>query len=485
MTAIFLSRRWRRQPTHPAPIADAFRRPGLSVFLPPHLVDLATGKTSLTKTAYGKFGVGRSGLEYEYTGSDFNNSFTAADGGTGESWLFVVDSIPSAADYIVGSSSNGLRNNVGTLNLNVASSTRCQGAAAIAAGDVVYAQGTNANYRLVTRYESLADTGSFGNWANLSGLGERAGAKYALGIRWVGAPPPLPLVLSLIDNPWQVIRRTPRRIYFGGASAAALAGDATGSASATGALTTAIPIAGAALGIATASGALSTAIPLAGAAAAVVDAGGALTAQITLSGEALAQAIAVAALSTGITLTADAVAEAAASGSLDTIIALIASASAQASATGDLSAGAGGAELAGAATAAATVTGALSVEIRLSAAALAQALASGDLSSSIALAAEVLAQAGAAGVLTSSIRLDAAALAQALVSGSLTTSIALSGAAAGLASASGELSGGSLVVLAPDPRYSVRAEPRLYRATAIAATRSARAVRRDYSVALQ
>lgn len=257
-------------------------------------------------------------------------------------------------------------------------------------------------------------------------------------------------VASLSNNPWQIFQPLQRRIFVASAGgAAALAGNAAAQASATGSLTTAIPIAAAALSISTASAALSTAIPLSGAAASVASSNGSLTAQIRLGANALAQAIASAGLSSGIILTANAVAQAAAQGTLSTLINLIANAQGSASASASLTAGSGG--LSADAQAQATASANLTVQIQLSAAALAQAAASASLTAgSGGLSANALAVATAQGDLTVPIALTAAALAQAFSSGSLVTQIQLVAHASGQVSASGQLQGAALVI---DPRY--------------------------------
>lgn len=243
-------------------------------------------------------------------------------------------------------------------------------------------------------------------------------------------------ILELSDNPWQIFKSQSRRVWVGVAGTAGLQANATGQATATGALTTAIPIAGAALSIASATGSMTTAIPLSGSAASVSTASGAMTAQIKLSAAALAQAVASAALSSGIILTASAVSQAAAQGTLASAIQMIASAAAQATASASLTAGGG---LSANAAAQATASAALTVQIQIAASALAQATSSASLTTGGGLSASALAQAGASGTLTTQIKLTAAALAQAIASGGLTASINLSANAPATAQASGTL----------------------------------------------
>lgn len=277
----------------------------------------------------------------------------------------------------------------------------------------------------------------------------------------------------LFANPQDIYRPVPRRIYVdfgaGGAAGAVLEGAAAGAASASGALTTGIPIAGAALAVATASGSLAVGIPLAGAAASLSDATGTLTAQITLSGAALAQAVSSALLSSGITMTAAAVAQAAADGTLVTAIQMLGSAQAQAGATGSLTTSTGGLE--GTAQASATASASLTTVIRLSGSAIAQAAASGGLTAgaSIDLAGAAVSAAYASGELTVNIALTAQALAQAIAQGSLTAQILMEADAAAQAGAGAALSGGSAFVI-PSAR-TIRAITGGRRPAAIQTTR--------------
>lgn len=278
---------------------------------------------------------------------------------------------------------------------------------------------------------------------------------------------------SLFQNAYQIFKPVQRRIYFDvGASApagAVLEGAASGAASASGALTTGIPIAGAALSVATASGALSVGIQLSGAAASMSSASGTLTAQITLSGAALAQAVSSALLSSGITMTAAAVAQAAADGTLVTAIQMLGSAQAQAGATGSLTTSTGGLE--GTAQASATASASLTTVIRLSGSAIAQAAASGGLTAgaSIDLAGAAVSAAYASGELTVNIALTAQALAQAIAQGSLTAQILMEADAAAQAGAGAALSGGSAFVI-PSAR-TIRAITGGRRPAAIQTTR--------------
>lgn len=198
-----------------------------------------------------------------------------------------------------------------------------------------------------------------------------------------------------------------------------LGGGAPASATASGALTTAIKVAGAAVVAATASGAISTSIRLAGAAASVTLAGGDLTIQIRLQGDALAAAVAAAGLTTAIQLAA--------------------TAQAGAQASGDLTTGAGAAALAGNALASAIASGSLTTIIRLDGAALAGAIAQGVLTTGISLDGAAAVGAAAQGALSTEIRLAGAAIGSALASGDISGAAQLAGAAIGSALAAGDL----------------------------------------------
>lgn len=256
-------------------------------------------------------------------------------------------------------------------------------------------------------------------------------------------------IKTLSANPFKMLRKIKSSIYLdmgaAGGGAAVLEGSASGAASASGSLTTGIPISGAALSVASASGTLAVGIPLAGAAASMSTASGSLTAQITLAGSALAQAVSSALLSSGITMTAAAVAQAAADGTLTTAIQLLGGAQAQAGGSGSLTTSTGGLE--GNAQASASASASLSTQIRLSGAAIASAGASGSLGGSANLAGTAVSAASASGELTVNIALTAQALASAIAQGSLTAQILLDADAAAQAQAGAALSGGAGFVL--------------------------------------
>ena len=191
-----------------------------------------------------------------------------------------------------------------------------------------------------------------------------------------------------------------------GGGAAALAGDAAGQASATGNLTTDIPLTGASVVVATATGSLNVPIDLSGNAAAVSAAAASLTTQIPVAGVASGNS--------------------AASGELSSDISLSSDANTQSTATADLTA---------------TIT--------LSGAAVAQALANAGIDTSILLGANAAGQATATGALDGDSNIAGNAQTSASATGSLDTAIDMAGAAQGSANATGwiEIYGGTLADL--------------------------------------
>lgn len=244
---------------------------------------------------------------------------------------------------------------------------------------------------------------------------------------------------------------------------AALTGAATGGASATGALSTAIRLVGAAIAGASAAGSLSAPINLVGASATISAAGaGALTTTIRLDGAAVAAAIASGTLNTS-GLAGAAVAGAAGASVLTTQITLSGAAIAAALASGALTATA--ANLAGGAVAGVSGAGVLSTGIPLAGAATASVVGAGGLVTAIQLAGAASAAISAGGNLVVSVRFSGAALTAAVGSGALLTSVSLSGAAVAGAVAAGLLSD---VALRASPRRTATAAARVRRCVTVA-----------------
>lgn len=262
--------------------------------------------------------------------------------------------------------------------------------------------------------------------------------------------------LQITRNPqmlWDAFQPRQSGLFVPSGGAIALQGAAIALASATGALSTVVPVAGMAIGVATASGMLSAVLPLAGSAAAVATAAGTMTLGVAISGSAIAAALATGALSTAVPLAGAAAAHASASGQATLQIALSGAAVASGAATGALSVS-GSAALAGNAVATAVASGALSVAIPLAGVAQVHAAASGNLSNAQPLAGAAVAVLAASGNLVVNVSVSGVALAHAFAAGSLTVQIPLSGNAVLHASAAGLLSGGQ-AGWASDPRFTV------------------------------
>lgn len=236
-------------------------------------------------------------------------------------------------------------------------------------------------------------------------------------------------------NPWALFESAGLWIDQPTGASAGLAGSATGQASASGTLTTGIPLSGAAVVQATGSGSLTTQIPIAGVAAAVASASGMLSLGISLSGAALVTT--------------------AASGQMQIVVALSGNAIAQAAATGALGVSSG-LMLSGSAIVQASASGALSIAIPMSGAAQVHAGATGALTagSAAALTGAAVTLAAALGALTVTVSLSGAAVAQAVAAGGILVQVPLSGPAVMHAVAMGFLTGGQPSVLAP--RHALR-----------------------------
>lgn len=243
-------------------------------------------------------------------------------------------------------------------------------------------------------------------------------------------------------------------LYARSAVGQALEGNAAGTASASGALTTQIPLAGAALSIVTANATISTSIPFAGAAAAITTADAVITTAIPLEGAAPSEASAAAGLDTGISMAASAqgaaqgqgdltveirlsgaaLSQAAAAAGLDAAILLAGAAQGEAGAAAELASG----DIAGNAQGQAGAQGELTIQVRLQGAALSAALAAAGLDTAIPLAGGAQGAAAAGASLTTAIPFLGAAVSVSGAQADLYTNLTLAGAAQGEA-ASGAL----------------------------------------------
>lgn len=247
---------------------------------------------------------------------------------------------------------------------------------------------------------------------------------------------------ELTNNPWQIFAPRQRNIYVSVASgAAALAGNATDTATTTGALTTDIQIIGASASISTATGALDTGIPLDGISASVSTADGTLSAQIKFYAAALSVASAAGALDTVIQLDGAGIGASASTGSITTQIVLSGGAISAALATGDLTTVPDG--LAGAASTLSSAGGALTTQIPLAGAASALSISTGGLTTGIPLDGVSAAVSHVTGDLTISITMSTDAIAQSVANGSLSTLVQLSASSLSVALATGVLTAGA------------------------------------------
>lgn len=243
-----------------------------------------------------------------------------------------------------------------------------------------------------------------------------------------------------VDAPYAFLRPRLKRVLVSSAAAENIltAVSAAATASASGAITTAIPLAGASLSASTTSGSITTGIALAGDAAGLSGASADLAAQgAQLAGAAASVSVADGLFTTQITFSGAALSSALATAGITTDIPLDGAAAGAASASGDLSSGAG---LGGAASSSSAASATITTEIRLSGAAVAAALATAGLTTgSSGLAGAAAGASTAAGAITTAIPLAGTATAVATGTAGLGVPVLLEGAAASVSSATGEL----------------------------------------------
>jgi hypothetical protein len=276
---------------------------------------------------------------------------------------------------------------------------------------------------------------------------------------------PAAYALSLSQDPWQILTAPPRKkgLVFGADLGSGGGLSASGAAAAAGSATLQADVALAGVAVAVAGGAADAQIfvPLSATGFSVSAGSAGLTATITVSAAGLAEAAGAAGLSASVLLAGAAAATAAGNASLAATLAAAASGSAQAGGSATLSGGSPGA-LSAAGSATAGGLAGLDVQVSLSAAGSAAAGGSALLGGGAAgsLSASGAAQAGGSGLLTASVVLTAAGFVQAMGAGALFVSIDL--AASGQATAGGlaHLALQGTTLLAIDPRYRVRLQPR-------------------------
>lgn len=184
----------------------------MSVFLPPYLIDLATGEKTIVEGPRAAYGVTPDGKTFAYEGADYSSSFTLSGGGTPESYLLVIGKIVEGLSSWVlkkSGANTGLRIYLNKWRLVAADGTMCETTVNAAAGDVMFARGKSAGYELITHSERLTGSSGYGNWNALETIGGAAGnGDLALIIRWVGDEntPTTEEAQQLIENPWQIFQ---------------------------------------------------------------------------------------------------------------------------------------------------------------------------------------------------------------------------------------------------------------------------------------
>lgn len=214
-----IKRPWTRQPQQPVAINPKFAKPGMSVFLPPFKKNLS-GSGSMTESTAAAYGITPYGKTFAYTGDAFNDAFTLPTGSAPESYLFVAATVgANNSVYVLGSSADGIGFDSGNWKLRPKGSNRCISTVAAAAGDVVYAQGIDGDYKLVTQNEVVTNTGSFGN-LDLVEVGDSAANSLALIVRWEGTDVPNDAeIQQLVNNPWQIFEPQTQYLPTGAAAA--------------------------------------------------------------------------------------------------------------------------------------------------------------------------------------------------------------------------------------------------------------------------
>lgn len=247
------------------------------------------------------------------------------------------------------------------------------------------------------------------------------------------------------SNPWQLLRRKVRRIYFIPSSAGAvqdLSASAQAQAAATAALSVSKPLGAAGAAQATATAALLKGVSLSAAGLAVASGNASVSHTVPLQASAAAIAVAGAQMALAVTLSATGLATAAGTAALTvgSATGLVADGQAQASASAVLSLSV---QLSGAAVSQAQASASLAVGKTLAASGAAQAAGTAALQvgSGALLAAAGTAQASAGATLQLMVPISAAALAQALATGSLLLTVPLSAAAFAQSSSSAEFAG--------------------------------------------
>ena len=246
-------------------------------------------------------------------------------------------------------------------------------------------------------------------------------------------------IAALSENPWQIFRPQPRRLFFDAAVGGGnLSASATGGGIATGTAALAAQVALASVGVSTASGsaALAASVPLSAVGLSVASGSAAPSATVTISASGLAQAAGQAGLSASVLAQAAGAALASGNATLAAQLNALATGAAQAGGSANLSGGAAGSlSASGAAIAAGTAVLSVTVGLQAAGSALASGTATGSANAPGQVSATGGAAAGGSGVMSARVSITAAGFVQAMGQGAFSATVPLS--AFGVVTASG------------------------------------------------
>lgn len=217
------------QPSDSLQVKREWLLPGMSVFLPPNLRDLINNTSYMTESlTYGDQYVTPYGHVYGYKGANYGNAFIFNGGlGAPEAWLTVCSTNPTTNGAYLGTTSTGLAFYTSKWSCYVSGSRRLSLTGTPAAGDIVYIQFQNNNYKLYTEYEEASIGGAFGD-GSCTAFGDFPTHSSALLIRWSGGHFPTDAQIRLLlKDPWQIFEPIPQ-IYMLPAGAAGATIDLTG-----------------------------------------------------------------------------------------------------------------------------------------------------------------------------------------------------------------------------------------------------------------
>lgn len=281
----------------------------------------------------------------------------------------------------------------------------------------------------------------------------------------LGSGSPALFGARLSENPWEVFERRVPGIYLPIATGVNLAGQASGSAVASGSASLAASVGLAGVGVALAGGSAnaSATVPISATGITVAHGSAGLTATVSISAAGLAQAAGQAGLSAAALLTGAGAAQAAGNATLAAALAAMAAGAAEASGSANLSGGAQGA-ISASGGAIADGAAALVVTVQLAATGAAEAGGTANLTGGApgAVSASGGAVAGGTATLDASVLISAAGFVQAMGNGALWVSVRLSAAGQSLAGGTANLTLLGAATLARDDRYVATRARRIY-----------------------